>query len=94
MLINLTDRFKELFVKDRYGFWFNRFSDEEKELRRMDSWELAEIIQEETIKKRDIKKLIIAEHMLQVRLVKMHNNAIYLSIIFGLVGVLLGVILS
>jgi len=94
MRITFFDRIRALFARDEYGYWFNHFTDEEKELRRMDSWELAKIIHEAIVHNSNHEKRIVAEHMLQVRLVKMQNRAVYVSIIFGLIGVVLGSVLT
>ena len=94
MRITFFDRVKALFARNEYSYWFKHFTDEEKELRRMDSWELAKIIHEAIVHNSNHQKRIVAEHMLQVRLAKIQNRAIYVSIIFGLVGVVLGAVLT
>ena len=94
MRITFFDRIKALFARDEYSYWFKHITDEEKELRRMDSWELAKVIHEANVHNKNHEKRIVAEHMLQVRLVKMQNRAIYVSIIFGLIGVALGAVLT
>jgi len=94
MRITFFDRIKALFARDEYSYWFRHLTDEEKELRRMDSWELAKVIHEANIHNRNDQKRIVAEHMLQVRLVRSQNRAIYVSIIFGLFGVVLGALLT
>lgn len=93
MRITLVDRIKALFARDEYSYWFKLITDEEKELRRMDSWELAKVIHEKTVSSKNSEKRIVAEHMLQVRLAKIQNRATYVSIVFGLIGVVLGAIL-
>lgn len=47
MCITLTDRIRALFAKDEFDYWFKQFTDEEKEILRMDSWQLAKVIVEE-----------------------------------------------
>jgi hypothetical protein len=94
MHITFFDRIKALFARDEYSYWFKHITDEEKELRRMDSWELAKVIHEANVQDKNHQKRIVAEHMLQVRLVRMQNRAIYVSIIFGLIGVVLGAVLT
>lgn len=94
MRITVVDRIKALFAKDEYSYWFKLITDEEKELRCMDSWELAKVIHEGNINNSNPVKRIVAEHMLQVRLAKIQSRATYLNIIFGLIGVVLGAILG
>ncbi|WP_038150448.1 hypothetical protein [Thiomicrorhabdus chilensis] len=94
MRMTIADRFKALFANDEYDYWFKHFTDEEKKLRRMDSWELAKVIQEETGSTGDSSKRIVAEHLLQVRLVKLQNRATYIGIVFGLLGIVIGAFLN
>jgi|SRR3990167_438568 len=94
MRITLADRFKALFARDEYSYWFKFITDEEKELRRMDSWELAKVIHEETVRQKNPEKRIVAEHMLQVRIAKIQNRATYVSVVVGFIGILVGVVLS
>lgn len=88
------DRIKAAFAKDGYGYWFEHFTDQEKELRRMDSWQLARVIHEETVRPQNPEKRIVAEHMLQVRVAKIQNHATYVSVIVGFIGILVGAALS
>ena len=94
MRITWTDRLKALFAKDEYDYWFKLITDEEKELRRMDSWELAKIISDESIKHTAPEKRIVAEHMLQIRLAKIQSRATYVSVIIGFIGVLAGAMIT
>ena len=94
MRINLADRFKALFARDEYGYWFRLITDEEKELRRMDSWELAKVIHEETVHPTNPEKRIVAEHMLNVRVAKIQNRATYVSVVVGFIGIVVGAALS
>jgi hypothetical protein len=64
MRITIADRFKALIAKDEYDYWFKHFTDEEKELRSMDSWALAKVIHEETSSTGNSPKRIVAEHLL------------------------------
>jgi hypothetical protein len=88
------DRIKAVLARDGYGYWFEHFTDEEKELRRMDSWQLARVIHEETVSPQNSEKRIVAEHMLQVRVAKIQNHASYVSVIVGFIGILVGAVLS
>ena len=67
MYISLADRIKSLFARDRHQYWLDHFTDEEKELRRMNAWQLAAIIEEASVRSGMERKRIVAEHMLDVR---------------------------
>jgi len=94
--ITLLDRIKSLFAKDKYDFWFTHFSDEEKELERMDVWQLAKVINEARV--RNIagmeEKRIVAEHMLNVRLANIQARPNYFALFVGLAGVIGGAFLT
>lgn len=94
MRITWADRIKALFARDEYGYWFALITDEEKELRRMDSWELAKVIHEESVRQTNPERRIVAEHMLQIRVAKIQSRATYISVVVGFLGVLVGVILT
>lgn len=94
MRITMVDRFKALFARDEYDYWFKLVTDEEKELRRMDSWELAKVIHEERVYSKNPEKQIVAEHMLEVRIAKIQNRATYISVVVGFIGILVGAGLS
>lgn len=94
MRITLTDRIRALFSKDEFDYWFKQFTDDEKEILRMDSWELAKVIVEENNHNGNSQKRIIAEHMLQVRLIKLQNRATYISMFVGFAGIALGSFLT
>ncbi|MDV2081064.1 hypothetical protein [Marinobacter xestospongiae] len=89
-----ADRLKAFFAKDGCSYWFEHFTDEEKELRRMNSWQLARVIHEETVRSQNPEKRIVAEHMLQVRVAKIQNRATYVSVVVGFIGILVGAALS
>ena len=90
MRITLADRFKALLARDEYGYWFALITDDEKKLRRMDSWQLARLIHEETVNPSTPEKRIVAEHLLQVRIAKIQSRATYVSAFVGFVGGLVG----
>jgi hypothetical protein len=60
----------------------------------MDSWQLARVIHEETVRPQNTEKQIVAEHMLQVRVAKIQNRATYVSVVVGFIGILVGAALS
>ncbi|PAU89772.1 hypothetical protein CK507_02565 [Pseudomonas sp. WN033] len=94
MRITWADRIKALFARDEYSYWFALITDEEKELRRMDSWELAKVIHEESVHQTNPERRIVAEHMLQIRVAKIQSRATYVSVVVGFLGVLAGVVLT
>jgi hypothetical protein len=94
--ITFLDRIKALFAKDKEEFWFKHFTDEEKELKRMDAWQLAEVINEARVRNSaDMEvKRIVAEHMLNVRLANIQARPNYFALFVGLAGVIGGVFLT
>jgi len=94
MNIPLSVRIRSFFTRDKHAFWWNHFTDDEKQLRRMDAWELATVIHEENIRQTAPEKRIVAEHMLNVRLAKIQTRATYISIVAGLVGAVGGAFLT
>jgi hypothetical protein len=90
--ITLLDRIRALFAKDKEEFWFKHFTDEEKELKRMDVWQLAKTISESRINNMvgAEEKCIVAEHMLNVRLAKIQAMPNYILIISGILCVFIG----
>lgn len=94
MRLTLADRIKSCFTRDKYAYFFRHFTDAEKELRRMDAWELAKVIYEANVLKNNPEKGIVAEHMLNVRLAKVQTRATYISIVAGLIGIAGGAYLT
>ena len=94
MRTTIADRIKGFFAKDKDAFWFRHFTYEEKELRRMDAWQLAKVIHEANVHKNNPEKRIVAEHMLNVRLAKIQTRATYISIVAGLIGIAGGAFLT
>ncbi len=94
MRITWRDRIRALFARAEYSYWFALITDEEKVLRRMDSWELAKVIHEESVRQTNPERRIVAEHLLQVRIAKIQSRATYTGIIFGFIGVLVGATLT
>lgn len=94
MHITFADRLKAILARDKYGFWFKLATDEEKKLRRMDSWELVKIIHEASVCKRQTETGIVAGHILKVRIARIQSRATYVSIAVGFIGVLVGAALS
>jgi len=94
MNIPLSVRIRSIFAKDKDALWWGHFTDEEKELQRMDVWELAAVIQEASVRSGMDKKRIVAEHMLNVRLAQIQSKASWGSGVLGFVGAIVGAALS
>lgn len=94
MHTTLTDRIKAFFARDKHAFWFSHFTDEEKELARMDVWQLASAIQESRVRAGVEQRRIVAEHMLNERLARIQSRASLWSGWLGLFGALLGAALG
>ncbi|HYN60802.1 MAG TPA: hypothetical protein VET87_14790 [Rubrivivax sp.] len=92
--IPLIVRLRGLLARNRDEFWWNYFTDEELELRKMDVWELAGVIQDARVTSGMDKKLIVAEHMLNVRLAQIQATASWGSGVLGFIGALVGAALS
>lgn len=94
MNVPISVRIRSFFTRNKHNFWFDHFTNDEKQLRRMDAWQLATVIHEENICQTAPERRTVAEHMLNVRLVKIQNRATYFSIFFGILGVIIGVFLT
>jgi hypothetical protein len=70
MRITIVDRLKLILVRDRHEYWWDHLTDEEKELARMDVWELAGVIEEANARREMERKRIVAEDMLDTRLAR------------------------
>jgi len=94
--IPLSVRIRAFFASDKDAFWWNEATDEEKQLRRMDVWQLAKVINEVRVHNLagEAEKLIVAEHMLNVRLAKIQATASWGSGVLGFVGAIIGAALS
>ena len=94
--IPLSVRIRAFFSRDKQAFWWNHFTDEEKQLRRMDVWQLAKVINEARVRNLagESEKLIVAEHMLNVRLAQIQAKASWGSGVLGFVGAIIGAALS
>lgn len=94
--IPLSVRIRALFSRDKEAFWWNHFTDEEMKLRRMDVWGLAKIINEARVRNLagEAEKLIVAEHMLNVRLARIQATASWGSGVLGFAGATIGAALS
>jgi hypothetical protein len=96
MSTTIVDRIKGFFARDKDAYWWSHFTDEEKQLRRMDVWELAKVINEARTRNLagESEKLIVAEHMLAERLARIQARPGYVAAVAGLFGVVVGVFLT
>ena len=92
--IPILIRLRGSFARNKEEFWWKYFTDDELELRRMDVWELAGVIQEARVRGGMETKLIVAEHMLNVRLAQVQAKASWGSGVLGFLGALVGSALS
>ena len=92
MKISVWQRIKAVFVKDKYEYWFNEFSNEEQKLLQMDVWKLAEVIVEDkTLNTAETnKKRIVAEHFLDIRISRIQAKAAWGSAIIAFFGAIIG----
>lgn len=90
MRIPVCVRIRSFFARDKRAFWWKHFTDDEKQLRRMNAWQLAKVIHEENTP----EKRIVAEHFLNVRLAKIQATASWGSGVLGFVGAIIGAALS
>lgn len=92
----LLVRIRAFFARDKEAFWWDHYTDEEMKLRRMDVWELAAVINEARVRNLagEAERLIVAEHMLNVRLAKIQASASWGSGVLGFAGAILGAAVS
>jgi|GEM_PF-3246452 len=91
MKIPLLTRLRAIFAKDKEDFWFQYFSDEEIQLRKMDVWQLAKVISEaKTTHVGSEEKRIVAEHLLNIRLANIQANAAWAAGIISFIGAIIG----
>lgn len=95
MRTTLIDRLKGLVARDKNNYWWGHWTDEEKQLRRMDVWQLAKLINESRVRglAGEAEKLIVAEYMLSERLARIQARPGYIATVAGLVGVVGGALL-
>lgn len=96
MRTKLIDRLKGFFARNKYAYWWCHWTDEEKQLRRMDVWQLAKVINEARVRNLagEAEKLIVAEHMLSERLARIQARPGYIATVAGLIGVVGGAFLT
>jgi len=94
MRITLLDRLKSVLASNRFDYWWGLFTDEEKELARMDVSQLAGVLEEAKVRSGMERKRIVAEHMLSVRLARIQSKAAWGAGALGFAGALLGAALS
>ena len=87
--IPLSIKFRALFARDNHAFWWNEFTDEERELGKMNTRELAEALQDAQ-NRGDNERGILIEHMLSGRLAQLKARASWGSGFLGFVGAVIG----
>lgn len=90
MRLTLLEKIQLIFARDKDGLFWRFITDEELELKRMDAWQLATVIHEESVHQTLPQKKIVAEHLLSVRLVKLQNRAVMVAAVFGIAGAVIG----
>lgn len=86
----LRVRLKALFSKDSYEVYFAHLTDREREIREMDVWELAGVVQEASVRPNREKERIVAEHLLSARIAQIQSKASWGAGILGFLGALIG----
>lgn len=87
--IPLSARFRALFARDEHAFWWEHFSDEERELREMDARQLAAALHEAQVRHNNERRILV-EHMLSARLAQLQSRASWGSGVLGFGGAVLG----
>jgi hypothetical protein len=94
MHVSLSARIKSIFARDKYAFWYNEITNEEKELARMDVWQLAAVMVNSVETKSNVLQRIVAEHMLNERLARIQSRASIWAAVIGAGITLLSVFFS
>lgn len=96
MRIPLLVRIKGFFARDKHSYWWEHWTDQEKQLRHMDVWQIAKVINEARVHKNadEAEKLIVAEHVLSERIARIQARPGYIATFAGLLGVVGGAFLT
>ena len=89
MQIPLSVRLRALFSRNKEEFWWNHFTDEERELREMDVMQLAAALNEAQVRRNDQRKTVV-EYMLSARLARLQAKAAWGAGALGFAGAVLG----
>ena len=89
MQIPFSVRLRSLFARNKEQFWWNHFTDEERELREMDVMQLAAALNEALVRRNDQRRIVI-EHMLGARLARLQAKAAWGAGALGFAGAVLG----
>lgn len=93
MRLPIFARIRAFFARDQYSFWWNEFTDRDKELSRLSTRQLAQELNKARTNK-DGEEQIIIEHLLSQRLAQMQSNASWGSGVLGFIGAIIGAALS
>lgn len=88
MRIPLSVRLKAIFARDKNEFWWNHFTDEERELREVNVSQLASVINEATVR-HNTERRIDAKYMLSARLAQIQSRASWGSGVLGFTGAII-----
>lgn len=94
MFCSLLTRVKSFFLHEKYSFWWNQITNEEKALVSLDVWQLAAVIHVSIECNNNVQKRIVAEHLLNIRLAKIQANASKWSAWLGAAVALMAVMLT
>ena len=86
----LRIRLKAFFSKDPNEEYFAYLTDKERELKEMDVWQLAGVIQEATVRGNMEKERIVAEHLLSARVAQIQSKASWGAGVLGFIGAIIG----
>jgi hypothetical protein len=93
MSIPVFVRLRALFAHDKNEFWWNHFTDKERELRQMDVMALAAALHEAQVKGNEQQRIVV-QYMLTARLANLQAKASWGSGILGFAGAILGAALA
>jgi hypothetical protein len=83
MRLTLLEKIQIIFKRDDDDLFWHFITDEELELKRMDVWQLATVIHDESQQQTLPQKKIVAEHFLQERIARIQSNASLWSALGG-----------
>ena len=94
MRFPLRLRLKAIFSKDPNELYFEYLTDRERTLKKMDVWELAELIQKARVRQNMETERIVAEHLLSQRIAQIQSKASWGAGILGFCGAIIGAVVA